>query len=239
MAVAKKLRAKNGSRAFSPVYVAGTDWYVAMSFVYDYGGRIAIFKKGKWAGSLTSPRAMAGLAAYKRFFAAGSRASKTGTEDRPNPYDVFAQGNAASIIGPAWFTCCVGKYKDVASQFAMPSHTRGKLMPGFLGGSDLAIPVRSNAKTQAKDWIRLFTNTSAQRTLQAKGNIPNATNLLTNKVNERAARVSWFVPTAKHWVDVENANTLRTMLGRILTGTPIAKAAKTASASITRILNQP
>lgn len=112
-------------------------------------------------------------------------------------------------------------------------------MPGFLGGSDLAIPVRSDAKPQAKDWIRLFTGTQAQRVLQAKGNIPNATNLLGNSVNERAARRSWFVPTARNWVNVENSNVLRTMLARILTGrASIPSATRTASASITRMLNQ-
>src|SRR5919198_5352098 len=41
-AAAKKLRAKNAKKGFSPVYIAGTDWYFAMSFVYDYGGQIAV-----------------------------------------------------------------------------------------------------------------------------------------------------------------------------------------------------
>ena len=237
--VARTLRKRNGRRTFSPVYIAGTDWYVAMGFVYDYGGRIATFRGGRWHGALDSPRARAGLAAYKRFFDVASRASRTTIETRPNPYDVYAQGNAASIIGPAWFSCCVGNYKSVTNQFVMPSHTRGRPMPGFLGGSDLAIPIRSDAKNQAKDWIRLFTNTQAQRTLQAKGNIPNATNLLGRSVNERAARRSWFVPTARNWVNVENSNVLRTMLARILTGrASIPSATRSASASITRMLNQ-
>src|ERR671933_1509047 len=52
MADARKLRARNGKRGFSPVYIAGTDWYFAMSFVYDYGGQIAAFRKGKWQGTL-------------------------------------------------------------------------------------------------------------------------------------------------------------------------------------------
>src|SRR5438067_2818082 len=228
---ARKLRAKNGKRGFSPVYIDGTDWYFATSFVYDYGGRIATYSKGKWHGALTSSKARAGLAAYARFFKAASRASKTGTEDRPQPYDVYAQGQAASIVGPAWFSCCVGKkYKNVTAQFVMPGHKAGQSMPGFLGGSDLAVPNGSNDKAAAKDWIRIFTNTEAEKTLQAKGNIPNATNLLGNSVNERAAKRSWFVPTAKHWVDVENGNVLRTMLARILTGKDSIKEA-TSSAS--------
>ena len=239
--IAKKLRAKNGKKSFSPVYIAGTDWYFAMSFVYDYGGSIATFGRGKWHGALTSSKARAGLAAYKRFFDAASHASRTGTEDRPQPYDVYAQGQAASIVGPAWFSCCVGKkYKTVTSQFVMPGHKAGQSMPGFLGGSDLAVPNGSNDKALAKDWIRIFTSTDGEKVLQAKGNIPNATNLLGNSVNERAAKRSWFVPTAKNWVNVENGNVLRTMLARILTGKDsIKEATSAASDNITLTLNRP
>ena len=77
------------------------------------------------------------------------------------------------------------------------------------------------------------------RALQAKGNIPNATNLLGSSVNERAAARSWFVPTAKHWVDVENGNILRNMLAQILSGKlSIQQAAASASDNIASVLNQ-
>ena len=115
----------------------------------------------------------------------------------------------------------------------MPSHKSGKSMPGFLGGSDLAVPAQSNSQAQARAWIADFTNTANEKALQAVGNIPNATNLLNDSVNDRAAKASWFVPTAKHWVDVENGNILRTMLGQILTGQlSVKKAAQTADANI-------
>jgi len=239
-ATAKRLKAKNPKKGFSPVYIAGTDWYFAMSFVYDYGGQIAALKHGKWVGQLESKRSQAGLAAYKRFFMTASRASKTGTENRPQPYDVYAQGQAASIVGPAWFSCCVGKkYTKSTKQFVMPSHVKGQGMPGFLGGSDLAVPKASGDQSLATDWIRIFTNTAGEKGLQAKGNIPNATNLLGNSVNERAAKRSWFVPTAKNWVNVENGNVLRTMLARILTGKQSTKAAAAfADSNIELTLNQ-
>ena len=238
---ARKLSAQNRRRGFSPVYIAGTDWYFAMGFVYDRGGAIARYKSGKWRGALDSPLAIAGLTAYKNFFNAASRASRTTDETRPNPYDVYAQGQAASIVGPAWFSCCVGKkYTAATKQFVMPGARAGTAMPGFLGGSDLAIPGRSDAKSQAADWIKAFTSTSSQRALRAKGNIPNATNLLGNSINERAAKRSWFVPTAKHWVDVENGNILRTMLARILTGkATVQQAAAWASDNIEFTLNRP
>jgi N,N'-diacetylchitobiose transport system substrate-binding protein len=195
---------------------------------------------GKWKGLLASKNSIAGLQAYKNFFAAVSRASKTTDETHPNPYDVFAQGQAGAMVGPSWFTCCVGsKYKSDVGQFVMPGHVKGQSMPGFLGGSDLAVPVTSSDKALAADWIKDFTSTASEKALQAKGNIPNATNLLGSSVNERAAARSWFVPTAKHWVDVENGNILRNMLAQILTGKlSIKQAAQSASDNIASVLNQ-
>jgi N,N'-diacetylchitobiose transport system substrate-binding protein len=239
-AAAKKLLAKNPKKGFSPVYIAGTDWYVAMGFVFDYGGGIAQQVSGKWKGLLNSPKSIAGLTAYKNFFLATSRASKTTDETHPNPYDVYAQGQAASIVGPSWFSCCVGKtYTTSTAQFVMPGHVKGQSIPGFLGGSDLAVPATSSNKALASDWIKDFTSTSSEKALQAKGNIPNATNLLGSSVNERAAARSWFVPTAKHWVDVENGNILRNMLAQILSGKlSIKQAATSAGDNIASVLNQ-
>ena len=237
-ATARKLGARNTARTFSPVYIAGTDWYFAMSFVYDHGGTIAITNKGKWVGALDRPKALAGLAAFKRFFDAASRASKVTDEVRPNPYDVYAQGNAASMQGPAWFSCCVGDYKNRTAQFVMPSRTKGQPMPGFLGGSVLAAPIGGN-RAMAAAWMSAFTDNPSMTALRAKGNIPNTTSLLGSSVNERAAQRSWFVPTAKHWASVESGNILRTMLKRILTGqSTIKEAASVASDNITFTLNQ-
>jgi N,N'-diacetylchitobiose transport system substrate-binding protein len=240
VADAKKLMAKSSTKGFSPIYIAGEDWYVAMAFVFDYGGGIAQQVSGTWKGLLDSPKSIAGLTAYKNFFAATSRASKTNDGTRPNPYDVYAQGQAASMVGPSWYTCCVGKkYTGSTAQFVMPGHVKGQAIPGFLGGSDLAVPVTSSNKSLASDWIKDFTSTASEKGLQAKGNIPNSTNLLGGSVNERAAARSWFVPTAKHWVDVENGNILKNMLGQILTGKlSVKQAAASASDNIASVLNQ-
>ena len=81
-----------------------------MGFVFDYGGQIATRISGKWKG----PLALAEVARrphrlQELLQRRVSKASKTTLETRPNPYDVYAQGMAASIVGPTWFTCCVGK----------------------------------------------------------------------------------------------------------------------------------
>ena len=111
-------------------------------------------------------------------------------------------------------------------------------MPGFLGGSDLAVPAQSGNKALAPTGSRTSRARTNEQALQAKGNIPNATNLLGTSVNERAAARSWFVPPAKHWVDVENGNILRNMLAQILTGKlTVKQAAASASDNIASVLN--
>jgi N,N'-diacetylchitobiose transport system substrate-binding protein len=236
---------KKHVKGFSPLYAGGEDWYSALSFVFDYGGSIAKKSHGRWVGTLASKKSLAGLKRFKAFFKA-TQAKRTATLDgsglgagNPYPYVVFSQGRTAANYGPAWYTCCTGKkYAKVTKQFVMPSHSRGKPMPGFLGGSDLAVPAQSNSRSQALAWIAAFTSTANERALEQKGNIPNATNLLGNSVNERAAARSWFVPQAKHWVDVENGNILKTMLSQMLTNRlTVRQAAQTASQNIAQTLN--
>jgi N,N'-diacetylchitobiose transport system substrate-binding protein len=240
-ALVKVGKMEKGVKGFAPLYVGGEDWYSALSFVFDYGGSIAKFSHGKWHGTLNSKASIKGLTAFKRFFrATQSKSTATLDGSNPFPYDVFKQGRTAANYGPAWYTCCTGKkYAKATKQFVMPSHKRGQPMPGFLGGSDLAVPVQSGDRAAAVAWIAAFTSSASEQALEKKGNIPNATNLLGKSVNERAAGRSWFVPQAKHWVDVENGNILKTMLAQILTGRLSVKQATTvASDNIAQTLNE-
>ena len=116
------------------------------------------------------------------------------------------------MVGPGWFSCCVGdKYKAVDGAVRDAEPHEGPADAGLPRRLDLAVPVGAN-KALAVDWIKAYTSNQSMTALRAIGNIPNTTSLLGNSVNERAARRSWFVPTAKNWVNVENGNVLRTML---------------------------
>jgi N,N'-diacetylchitobiose transport system substrate-binding protein len=228
-------------KGFAPLYVGGEDWYTALSFVFDYGGSIATYNNGRWTGTLDSKASIRGLTAFKNFFdATQPKSSATLDGTSPFPYTVYSQGQTAANYGPAWYTCCVGKqYTSVTKQFVMPSHIKGQPMPGFLGGSDLAVPAQSSNRAAAVAWIADFTSTASEQALAAKGNIPNATSLLSNSVNDRAAARSWFVPQAKNWVNVENGNILKTMLAQFLTGhLTVKQAAQVASQNIQQTLNQ-
>ena len=248
----KKLMAANSSdKTFSAFYVAGQDWYSALAFVYDYGGQIAAQTGGKWAGTLDQPKALAGLNAFKNTFLALSRASKSTDEANPFPTTPFSQGHAASFVGPGWqFGYALDpkagnpKLKPVMGAFPMPSHTPGKTMPAFLGGSDLAIPASSSNKTLAEQWIADFTASPQEAGIVKAGNLPNTTSLLKlvkgtpGSALAQSAKSTWFVPTAKNWANVESSNVLRTMLTKILTGKQtVSQAATSASGTITKILN--
>jgi N,N'-diacetylchitobiose transport system substrate-binding protein len=239
---------------YSAVYFPGRYWYAAMSFVYDYGGQIAKTRKGKWVGALDSPAALRGLAAWRRVALTLSRANKTGDEAHPQQALVFAKGKVGSFIGNGWewpyaLDPKLGNpaLKDSIGAYPMPSHTKGKYMPTFLGGSNLGVPVTSKNKALASDWIAAFTS-SANETLMATagGVIPNATTLA--RVNAakptlapfaEAAKYSWFVPSTPNWANVESANVLQNMLSGILRNPGKTKQLATgASARITSILNE-
>jgi N,N'-diacetylchitobiose transport system substrate-binding protein len=249
----KKLMKKFGKdRDFSAFYFPGKNWYATMQFVYDYGGKIAVRKNGKWKGTLNSPQAIRALTVLKGIVRSLSRAPLTVDESHPYPSIPMARGKSASFVGNGWewpYTLDpkVGNpdLANVMGAYPMPSHIKGRFMPTFLGGSDLAVPVTSSKKSLAVDWIAAFTASARMRTIAAAGNIPNSSKLVSftfgnPKVEPfaRAAKFSWFVPIAAHWVDVENANVLQDMCSQMFSGRKSVKAAATsASNSITRILN--
>jgi N,N'-diacetylchitobiose transport system substrate-binding protein len=251
-----KLMKKYGKqRNYSALYFPGQYWYAGLSFVYDYGGKIAEFKNGKWKGTLNSPQALQGLNQVKSMVKALSRANKTTDEANPQQALVFSKGRVGSMIGNGWEWPYALDEKlgnpSLAKKmgaYPMPSHIAGKYMPTFLGGSVVAVPVTSKNKALAYDWIRIFTSNASMRKLATVGKqIPNSSSLTSiNAKNPQlapftnASRSSWFVPTAPNWVKVEKARVLKNLFQAIITGKQsVKKAATSASNQITKILNEP
>jgi N,N'-diacetylchitobiose transport system substrate-binding protein len=255
LAVGTKLMKRYGKNPnFSPFYQPGQNWYAAMSFVADYGGKIAVRKGGKWKGTLDTPEAVRALTVYKSMVRKLSRASKTQDEAHPYPSIPFAKGRAAAFLGNGWEWPYVFDPKGGAAPksfekkmgaYPMPSHIKGRYTPTFLGGSILGIPISAKHKNLGADWIKAFTATAPERIIAKAGNIANTTKLAdVNKKNPalapfaKAAKYSWFIPTAANWVDVENAKVLKNMCTAILTNKKTVKAAAhSASTQLTKILN--
>lgn len=244
-----KVQTKQGDK-FSAWYQPSRDWYAAMSFVYDAGGSIAKEEGGQWKANLSSPQSLKGLNDYKAVLDKYMHGDKTKDEaDRPI---VYGQGKSGMIFAAAWEGATaadpkndkVGKLADKVENFVMPGPS-GKNMPVFLGGSDLAVPVKSKAQALAAEWINAFTGSGGQKGLIAKGNLPNnKTDLATLKSDPKtavpatAAESSWFVPMAPGWGQVEKAQVLQTMLQSIGTGKKsVEAAAKDADAAIDKVIN--
>ncbi|MFH8495282.1 extracellular solute-binding protein [Streptomyces coeruleorubidus] len=248
-AALNKIQKKQGDK-FSAWYQPTRDWYAAMSFVYDAGGAIATESGGQWKASLSSPESLKGLKEFENVVDNYMHGDKT--KDESDRYIVYGQGKSAMIFAAAWEGATAedpkndksGKLKGNLENFVMPGPS-GKNMPVFLGGSDLAVPVKSDAQALAAEWINAFTGSSGQKGLMAKGNLPNnKTDLATLKndpktaVPATAAESNWFVPMAPGWGQVEKAQILQTMLQSIGTGKKsVEAAAKEADAAIDKVIN--
>ena len=244
-----KIQKKEGDK-YNAWYQPTRDWYAAMSFVYDAGGSIAEESDGQWKAGLSSPESVKGLTEFKNVVDTYMHGDKT--KDESDRYIVYGQGKTSMIFGAAWEGASAetpendktGKLKGNLENFVMPGPS-GKNMPVFLGGSDLAVPVKSKAQAVAAEWINAYTGASGQKGLMAKGNLPNnKTDLATLKndpataVPATAAESNWFVPMAPGWGQVEKAQILQTMLQSIGTGKEsVEAAAKEADAAIDKVIN--
>lgn len=244
-----KIQKKEGDK-YNAWYQPTRDWYAAMSFVYDAGGSIAEESGGQWKATLSSPDSVKGLTEFKNVIDKYMHGDKT--KDESDRYIVYGQGKTSMIFAAAWEGATAeapendktGKLKGNLENFVMPGPS-GQNMPVFLGGSDLAIPVKSDAQTVAAEWIDAYTGASGQKGLMAKGNLPNnKTDLATLKndpataVPATAAESNWFVPMAPGWGQVEKAQILQTMLQSIGTGKKtVEEAAKEADAAIDKVIN--
>jgi N,N'-diacetylchitobiose transport system substrate-binding protein len=244
-----KIQKAKGDK-YNAWYQPTRDWYAAMSFVYDAGGSIAEESGGQWKASLSSPESVKGLTEFKNVIDTYMHGDKT--KDESDRYIVYGQGRTSMIFAAAWEGATAetpendktGKLKGNLENFVMPGPS-GKNMPVFLGGSDLAVPVKSKAQAVAAEWINAYTGASGQKGLMAKGNLPNnKTDLATLKndpataVPATAAESNWFVPMAPGWGQVEKAQILQTLLQNIGTGKEtVEAAAKEADAAIDKVIN--
>ncbi|MFF6997226.1 extracellular solute-binding protein [Streptomyces sp. NPDC008313] len=244
-----KIQKKQGDK-FNAWYQPTRDWYAAMSFVYDAGGSIAKEEGGTWKGNLSSPESVKGLKSFKSVVDKYMHGDKT--KDESDRYIVYGQGKSAMIFGAAWEGATAedpkndktGKLKGNLENFVMPGPS-GKNIPVFLGGSDLAVPVKSKAQGVAAEWINALTGAKGQKGLMAKGNLPNNKMDLAKlqsdpktAVPATAAESNWFVPMAPGWGQVEKAQVLQTMLQNIGTGKKsVEAAAKEADAAIDKVIN--
>ncbi|MCX4851202.1 extracellular solute-binding protein [Streptomyces sp. NBC_00893] len=248
-----RLKKQYGAKdpGFSAFYLPGRYWSAAMGFVKDAGGEMAVEKDGRWQGALSSPKSVAGLTTWKKLiddYYVGDRAKDNG--DQPA---VVGQGKVGVFYGNTWEAAASAdarsggdpRLKGKFATFAFPGPS-GKLLPPFLGGSTLAVPVKSQNQDLANDWIRIFTDRDSQQQLIAANTLPNNTvqlaDVAAGGINGPAAQAAtrgWVTPLAPGWTSVEKSNVLPEMLERIATGkASVTDAARDADRRIDAVINE-
>jgi N,N'-diacetylchitobiose transport system substrate-binding protein len=246
-----KLKQDNAKTAgFSGIYFPGKYWYAALPFIWSNGGDIAVQKDdGKWTGTLSSAGSQRGLRQVKTIFDRANGAPKDGDESKD--YIAFCKNQVAMLPAPGWKVGQILNTKDGCpgmkskiGVFALPGLRPGTTAPVFLGGSNIAIPVKSANKALALDLVRILSDVPYQKTFAAAGVIPARKAALSAvggdavaKTQAKAAGNSRFVPTSENWAGVEAAQVLPDMLVSIARGGDIGAAAKKADAAIAAKLN--
>jgi N,N'-diacetylchitobiose transport system substrate-binding protein len=246
LATGEPLRAKFGADgSFMPMYLPGQQWYTLASLIWDEGGELAVPAGEGWQGALSTPQSQAGIARYQQLYSALSTAPADTDEATPQQYEIMSQGGAAMMIGLPWeVASAVEAAPELDGEFgtfALPGKTPGEPAPPFVGGSDLSVPLGSDAPDLAREFIALVAGTETQTELAAAGAIPNSSALAgaaagneVLRTGIEAAAVGRATPVDPNWASVETApNPLKDMLTQVLQGVPVQEAATAADSLIT------
>lgn len=251
LAALDALEAEYGAdQAYSPMYMAGRNWYAAMSYVAAYGGSIAEYDEGsgQWRGTLSTPEAQAGIAHYVDLVRTYNKGDQT--KDEEDHALAMAQEKSALIYGNGWEAGVVvhgeegnPELEGTVKVAGMPG-PEGAALPSFIGGSDLAIINKSDVKDLAAEWVRIFTSEESMEILVSKDTLPNNTKQLEPlKSNPNTAPMAnavpdaWFTPIAPGWTAIESQGVLENMLLDVLRGTSVEEATAAADAQIDELIN--
>lgn len=230
------------------IYLAGQNWYVLSGFIWDEGGELAVETSGQWLGTLDDEKALAGMEFYKQLQALG-QGPKDADEETPPQSEVFARGGIAQIIAPPGQAAAIEAanpaLKGKLGFFPIPGKTAEKPGAVFTVRSDLIIPERTKQRKNAVNVITALVSEKWQTELATTMSyVPNKTTLAhVVESNEGAAAMApgaaqgRATPKSPRWAEVEAKNPIKPFMTAVLTGQDPKEAAKTASATISKVLS--
>ena len=230
------------------IYLPGQNFYVLSGFIWDEGGDLAVKDGDQWKGGLSSPEAQKGMEFYKQIQALG-KGPKDSDEAKPTQTDVFAQGKIAQMIAVPGAAELIAQanpaLKDKLGFFPIPGKTADKPGAVFTGGSDLIIPVASDAQDAAYTFIKELAGEQWQTDLaKTMKYVPNRTSLASSVGSDEGvaamaagAANGKATPNSPNWAAVEAKNPIKEYQTKVLTGGDPAAAAKAADEIITQALN--
>ncbi|MEU2119938.1 extracellular solute-binding protein [Streptomyces sp. NPDC016459] len=239
--------AKLDRGATQGIYLPGQNWYTLSGFVWEEGGDLAVQEGTTWKGALDTPQALAGMDFYWKLQALG-KGPKDADEAKPPQAEVFAKGDVAQIIAVPGGAKIVEEInpalKGKLGFFPVPGKSAEKPGAVFTGGSDLIVPEASTHPDAAYEVVKALAGEKWQTDMaRTMSYVPNRTSLAhviqddegTAAMAAGAAR-GRATPNSPQWAAVEATNPIKQYMTAVLTGTDPARAAATASQSITRTL---
>jgi N,N'-diacetylchitobiose transport system substrate-binding protein len=267
---AVKLQQANpsGKPNFSGLWFPGQDWYNGIAWIYSAGGDLAVKDGDEWKGALSSPESQEGLAQVRELFQQATSAPRDA--DSAEPWVPFNNGEAAMFSAPTWARwsidlpeCNKGVDPEDTSEaakaaraeqqkcneektgiFPLPGPSAGQPAAVFAGGSNIAIPAKSQHQDLARKLLTIIFSEEYQTMLAENGLIPGNSgyaDALGDDVYAKAARDAALnaklTPAAEKWADVEGNRVLEDFFQKIASGTDPAEAAAEADELITQTLN--
>ncbi|GAB7191575.1 sugar ABC transporter substrate-binding protein [Kineococcus sp. NUM-3379] len=257
-----------GKPGYSGFWFPGQDWYNGIAWVYTHGGDLAVQEGGTWKGALSAPEAQKGLAQVQQLFTTATRAPRDA--DSEEPWIAFNNGESAMFSAPTWARwsialpeCDKGADPEgespenkalLAEQqkcneektgiFPLPGLQPGQVANVFAGGSNIAIPAKSQNQDLAKNLLKIIFSEEYQTMLAENGLIPGNekySGALGDDAYSQAALAAAvdaeLTPAAEKWADVEGARILEDFFQKIASGADVAQAAAEADKLITDTLS--
>lgn len=246
----------------SGIFAPGKDWYNALPYIWANGGEIAVQDGDTWDAQFSSVESLTGLEMLQNVYQHASVAPVDGTERLGNI--AFCAGEVGFLSTPAWAegnltgawpwgdeaageevsAGCPDTFAKDLGAFALPGTTAGETAPIFAGGSNIAIPFKSDAHGKAVAAMKIMLSEGYQKLLAEQGVIPatvSAAQFLPDTASARAQAQalanSKGTPASPNWGEVEKAQLIPDALVRIAQGGDVTAIATELDAAIEAILN--
>jgi N,N'-diacetylchitobiose transport system substrate-binding protein len=257
IAKGKELKTDTVSGIFAP----GKDWYNALPYIWSQGGEIAVQDGETWDAQLSSAESIKGLEMLQDVYENASVAPVDGNERLGNI--AFCAGEVGFLSSPAWAEGnltgawpwgdeaageevsqgCPDTYAKDLSAFPLPGATAGETAPIFAGGSNIAIPFKSDSQGKAKAAMKIMLSEGYQKLLAEQGLVPatvSAAEFLPDTASAQAQAAalanSKGTPASPNWAEVEKAQLIPDALVKIAQGGDVTQIATDLDAQIESIL---
>lgn len=230
--------------------MGGQDWRNGISWVFAYGGELAVEDGGQWTSTLSDPKTIEGLKAWQSVYQTASNVPST---ERDVAYwDFLNDGTdgtpplAATIMAPGWARWSIGDLvtNDAGDEvrdgmadadkwgiFGLPG-VDGGLAPVFAGGSNIAISAKSQHPELAENLLRIIFSAEYQTMLAENGLGPANANYVDALGDDEFAQTmiataaaSKLTPAAPGWAAVEAAFVYEELFQKIAEGGDVAQLA--------------